>query len=38
MQTNRELERRMQRGLVQAMFEQGLISETVYRMLLERVR
>lgn len=38
MQINRELERRMQRGLVQAMFEQGLISETVYRMLLERVR
>lgn len=38
MQINSALEKRIQRGLIQAIREQGLISETVYRTLLEQLR
>ncbi len=38
MQIHSALEKRIQRGLIQAIREQGLISETVYRALLEQLR
>lgn len=38
MQCSHALERRLWRGLIRALYEQGEISEAVYRALLEQVR
>ena len=35
MKRNRVLEERMRRGLIRALYAQGLISEAVFRALLE---
>lgn len=38
MQRSHALEQRLLRGLIHALYEQGEISEAVYRTLLEQVR
>lgn len=38
MQRSHALEQRLLRGLIRALYEQGEISEAVYRALLEQVR
>lgn len=38
MQRSHALEQRLLRGLIRALYEQGEISEVVYRALLEQVR
>lgn len=38
MQCSHELEQRLWRGLIRALYEQEEISEAVYRALLEQVR
>lgn len=38
MQRSHELEQKVWRGLIHALYEQGEINEAVYRVLLEQVR